>query len=412
MSETPAPLRFGAFLAPFHPDDENPTEQLHRDVALIEHLEACGYDEAWIGEHHSAGFEIIASPELFIAHAAAKTSRIRLGTGVVSLPYHNPLMTADRILLLDHLTRGRVMFGVGPGQLPTDAFMMGIDVPQQRRMMNESLDAVVPLLRGEIVTCKTDWFELNEARLQLPPYQHPMVEMAVASAISPTGAIAAGRHGIGLLSLAASGIEGYAQLPKHWQVCEETARASGKHVDRRNWRLVAPMHIAETREQARAALEHGTLRLMRYLEHLGGGLPPYANSTDATLEEWSTKGIVAFGRITIGTPDDAVAMIEEFRRQSGGFGAFLLLAHNCADPVATRKSYELIARYVMPAVNRMNRNRGASLDWAKANSGKFIGAMFQGIGGAIQQYEDERKKRGGAGTAWVDAPSELTEPDA
>jgi limonene 1,2-monooxygenase len=142
---------------------------------------------------------------------------------------------------------------------------------------------------------------------------------------------------------------------------------------------------------------------MRYLEHLGGGLPPYANSTDATLEEWSTKGIVAFGRITIGTPDDAIAMIEEFRRQSGGFGAFLLLAHNCADPVATRKSYELIARYVMPAVNRMNRNRGASLDWAKANSGKFIGAMFQGIGGAIQQYEDERKKRGGAGTAWVDA---------
>src|SRR5215472_12223057 len=101
-------LRNGIFLAPFPPVDEDPTLCIQRDFELLEHLDRLGYEEAWIGEHHSAGFEIIASPELFIAAAAERTSRIKLGTGVISLPYHNPLMVAQRIVQLDHMTRGRV----------------------------------------------------------------------------------------------------------------------------------------------------------------------------------------------------------------------------------------------------------------------------------------------------------------
>jgi limonene 1,2-monooxygenase len=120
-------LRNGIFLAPFHPLDEDPTLCIHRDLELIEHLDRLGYEEAWIGEHHSAGFEIIASPEVFIAAAAERTRSIKLGTGVVSLPYHSPLTTANRIIQLDHQTRGRVMFGVGPGLLPSDAFQLGVD---------------------------------------------------------------------------------------------------------------------------------------------------------------------------------------------------------------------------------------------------------------------------------------------
>ena len=146
-----------------------------------------GYDEAWIGEHHSAGYEIIASPEVFIAAAAERTRHIRLGTGVSSVPYHHPLMLADRIMQLDHQTRGRVMFGVGPGALPSDAFMMGIDVQRQRDMMDEALAALVPLLRGETVTMETDWFKLVKARLQLRPYQRPFPEVAVAAQVSPAG---------------------------------------------------------------------------------------------------------------------------------------------------------------------------------------------------------------------------------
>src|SRR6202161_391709 len=179
-------LKFGIFLAPFHPVGQNPTLALERDLQLIEHLDALGFDEAWFGEHHSAGYEIIASPEVFIAAAAQRTSHIRLGTGVSSLPYHHPFILADRLVLLDHLTRGRVMFGVGPGALPSDAFMMGIDPMKQRDMMEESLEAILALLEGnEPVTRDASWFTLHNARLQLRPYTHPRFEVAVAAQISP-----------------------------------------------------------------------------------------------------------------------------------------------------------------------------------------------------------------------------------
>ena len=175
------PLRFGVFLAPFHPVGQNPTLALERDMELLVRLDELGYDEAWVGEHHSAGYEIIASPEVFIAAAAQRTRHLRLGTGVSSLPYHHPLILTDRMVLLDHLTRGRAMFGVGPGALPSDAFMMGIEVERQREMMEESLEAILALLDGEgPVSRRTGWFTLNDARLQMRPYTHPRFEMAVA----------------------------------------------------------------------------------------------------------------------------------------------------------------------------------------------------------------------------------------
>src|SRR4051794_31160326 len=198
-ADQPWPLRFGIFLAPFHPVGQNPTLALERDLELIVHLDRLGFDEAWIGEHHSAGYEIIASPEVFMAVAAERTKHIRLGSGVNSLPYHHPLLLADRFVLLDHLTRGRVMLGCGPGELTSDAHMLGIPADEQRPRMDESLDAIMALLCGETVTMETDGFVLRDARLQLMPYSDPTLEVAVAASISPTGARAAGKHGIGLL---------------------------------------------------------------------------------------------------------------------------------------------------------------------------------------------------------------------
>src|ERR1700681_2891337 len=160
-------LKSGIFLAPFHNHDENPTLSIERDLELLEHLDRMNYHEAWIGEHHSGGFEIIACPEMFIAAAAERTRHIRLGTGVVSLPYHNPFMVAGRLMQLDYMTRGRAMFGVGPGSLIYDAVKMGLKAEDQRRKLEESLDVVMELMQGRIVTKKTDWFALREARLQL-----------------------------------------------------------------------------------------------------------------------------------------------------------------------------------------------------------------------------------------------------
>ena len=360
-------LRFGAFLAPFHPLDENPTLALERDLDLAQHMDKLGYDELWVGEHHSAGYEIIASPELFIATAAERTRHIRLGTGVASLPYHQPLMLAERINQLDHITRGRVMFGVGPGALPSDATMMGIEIARQRDRMDEALDVLVPLLHGETVTAKTDWFTLNKAHLHLPPYTRPAVEMAVASQVSPTGARAAGRHGVGLLSIGATTAGGFNALASNWAICEEMARASGTTVDRNKWRLVGPIHVAATREQAREDVRFGLEKWLFYFREVAALALAPATGGDPI------DAIISSGMAVIGTPDDCIAQLERLRERSGGFGCFLLLAHNWANWDATRNSYDMIARYVMPHFQGSN-----------SESGRFAGkcaGQLRGAGG-------------------------------
>jgi limonene 1,2-monooxygenase len=302
---------------------------------------------------------------------------------------------------LDHQTQGRVIFGVGPGQLPSDAYMLGIEVARQRDMMNEALEVVIPLLEGKVVTRRTDWFDLREARLQLLPFTRPRVEIAVAASISPAGPRAAGRFGISMLSMAASSPDGFSALPQHWGAAEQLAAEHGQSVQRGSWRLVAPMHLAETRERAIADVSHGILDLTRYIERLGGAALPYSGSVDLALEQWTQRGISVFGTALIGTPDDAVAQIERFQKQSGGFGGLLLLAHDCADPERTLNSYRLFARHVMPEVNRTNANRQASLDWCAEHSGEVIGALRGALQKSIREHEEDRARRGQK-SGWAD----------
>lgn len=377
-------MRFGAFIAPFHPLNENPTLALERDIELVQWMDKLGYDEAWIGEHHSAGYELIASPELFIATVAERTRNIKLGTGVSSLPYHHPLMLADRINQLDHITRGRVMLGVGPGSLPSDAFMMGITVAKQRDMMDEALDVIVPLLRGETVTAKTDWFELKDARLQMTPWSRPSVEIAVASQVSPTGATAAGRHGLGLLSIGATSAGGFNALSSNWAICEETAKEHGKTVDRRQWRLVGPVHIAETREKARENVRFGLEQWLYYFREVAA-LPLAPTDGSDPVD-----ALIASGMAVIGTPDDAIAQIERLQAQSGGFGCFMQLAHNWANWENTKRSYELMARYVFPKFQGLNENREASLNWARDNRPTFMGEAMMAVGTRVAQHVEKK----------------------
>jgi limonene 1,2-monooxygenase len=381
-------LRFGIFLAPFHPLDENPEAALRRDFELVEYLDQLGYDEAWIGEHHSAGFEIIASPEVFIAAAAERTRTIRLGTGVSSLPYHHPLMLADRIMQLDHQTRGRVMFGVGPGALPSDAFMMGIDPLKQRDMMDEAIGVLVPLLRGETVSYECDWFKLREARLQLAPYTRPHVEICVASQVSPSGARAAGKHGLGLLSIGATTTGGFNALATNWQICEERAAEFGQTVDRNAWRLVAPIHVAETREKARENVKFGLEKWLRYFQEVAALPLAPPGEIDNAIDL-----LVRSGLAVIGDPSDAIAQLERLEKQSGGYGCFLQMVHNWADFAQTKRSYELVARYVMPRFQGLNRGRDASMEWAARNRPTFMGAVGTAIMTEIQKHAQDQQRK-------------------
>jgi limonene 1,2-monooxygenase len=382
-------MRFGIFLAPFHPIGQNPNQALHRDLELIQWLDHLGYDEAWIGEHHSAGYEIIASPEVFIATAAERTRNIRLGTGVSSLPYHQPLMLADRMVLLDHLTRGRVMFGVGPGALPSDAFMMGIDPVEQRRMMEESLDAILRLLDGEIVDMETDWFKLRDARLQLLPYTRPRFEVAVAAQVSPSGPRLAGKYGLSLLSIGATRVEGYNAMETAWQIMEDRAAEFGTTVDRDGWRLVGPMHIAETREQAKEDVKYGLKQWIDYFVNVAA-LPIAPQG--ATIEEAASMFIDS-GFAVIGTPDDAVEQLERLEKQSGGFGCYLFMGTDWADRAAQMKSYELFAKYVMPHMNSESDATRRSHDWARDNRGTFMPKVGDAIMNSIQSHAAEQQEK-------------------
>lgn len=384
------PHRFGVFLAPYHRPDRDPALQLRRDLDLVTVLDRLGYDEVWAGEHHSAGYEIIASPELFLAAAAERTSRIMLGTGVNSLPYHQPLILADRICQLDQQSRGRAVLGVGPGQLPSDAFMMGVDPLRSREMMADSLDAVMRLLRGETVTAATDWFALEEARLQLGPYRGRELEVAVASAVSPTGAVLAGRHGAGMLSLAAADPAGYAVLDTNWAAHERACAEAGRPADRGGWRLVTPVHLAETREQALLEAEYGTPDLVDYIETLGGTRLEGCATPAAAVERWTGEGLPTFGRAVIGTPEDAVERIGQLADKTGGFGTFLILQLDLAEPAAALRSLELFAERVVPRLTGHTDARRASLEWAGRNSERFVGAMRRSTMDAIARKGEVR----------------------
>jgi limonene 1,2-monooxygenase len=343
-------LRFGTFLAPFHAPGQNPTLALQRDLQLVEHLDRLGYDEAWIGEHHSAGSEIIASPEIFIAAAAERTRHIKLGTGVTSVAYHNPLWVADRMVMLDHLTRGRTMLGVGPGSLPTDSSMIGLTPTDTRELLAENLDIIMALLRGESVTRQTRTHNLIDAQLQLRPYSDPCFDIAVAAVASPTGPRMAGQHGVGLLSIGATLTQdGFDALAHHWSVVEERAAHYGQPTpDRSSWRLVGLMHVAETREQAYRDVEHGIVGWFNYFQKVAAFPQMDVGSSE------DVKGMIDFineaGIGAIGTVDDARAQVQKLWDQSnGGFGAMLLLGHEWANPEATNRSWELIAQHVMPA---------------------------------------------------------------
>ena len=378
-------LRFGAFIAPFHPLDENPTLAIQRDLELVQWMDQLGYEEAWIGEHHSAAYELIASPEVFIAAAAERTKHIRLGTGVASLPYHHPMMLADRINQLDHMTRGRVMFGVGPGALVSDAFMMGIPVAKQRDRMDEALDVLVPLLRGEEVTHESDWFSLVNARLQMTPYSRPSVEIAVASQVSPTGARAAGKHGAGLLSLGATTTAGFNSLAANWGIAEDIAKENGQTMDRSRWRLVGQMHIAETKDKAIEQVRFGLEKWIYYFKEIAN-LPMVPDDFKGDPVE----AYLALGQAVVGTPDDAIERLQQLVDESGGFGCFLLMAHNWARWEDTKRSYELIARYVVPHFQQLNVNRQASMDWVRSNKTEFTSQTRAAVGARIVSHMMEK----------------------
>lgn len=359
-------MRHGIFMPPFHTLQQNATLGLQRDFELLRIMDDLGFDEAWIGEHHSGGWEPVSSPEIFIAGAVEQTRRLQFGTGVISLPYHNPFNVANRIVQMDHQTRGRVMFGFGPGVLASDAHMLGVEPEQTRTRMALALDVIVRLLRGEIVTEETDWYNLRDARLHLLPFTRPYPELAVASVTTPSGGRLAGKYDTALLCLAAGEEEGFKVLDRNWAIAEKVAAEHGRTIDRSRVRIMLAMHLAETVEKARANVGFAARRLINYVNN---NFPRYHIPDGQDTVDWMVEHKLA-GAI-IGTPEQAIERIEQVLEKQPGFGTVLINGFNWADHRETIRSLELYADYVIPHFERQNIARQASYDWITQRQAGF-----------------------------------------
>jgi limonene 1,2-monooxygenase len=382
-------MQFGAFLAPHHPLGEHPTLLFRRDLDLVEHLDRWGFDEFWCGEHHSSGWEMIASPEMFLAAAGERSGTIRLGTGVVSLPYHHPFNVAQRIAQLDHMTRGRAMFGTGPGALPSDARTLAIDPMLQRDRQDEAMGVILRLLAGDDrFTHESDWFTLRDAQLQLLPLQE-RIPVATASSISPSGMQLAGKYGCGVLSIASTSSAGLQALPTQWAFAEEAAARHGQTVDRADWRVLMAFHIAETREQAQQEAVHGLHRWHNEYNVHVLGRPGAAAVADPweLLDQVTEGGATGAGAAVVGTPDDLVRAVRELQQITGGFGTVLGFAHDWAGREATFRSWELVARYVIPELNGFTRHLRASADYVHENQGELMAGASAAVMAKIMSDE-------------------------
>ena len=358
-------MRFGAFLAPHHPIGENPMLQLQSDLEFVQHLDNLGFDEFWCGEHHSTGWEVIASPELFLAAAAERTQRIKLGTGVISLPYHHPFMVAQRLVQLDYQSRGRVIFGSGPGALPSDAHTLGLDPMLLRSRQDEAIGIIKRLFSGERFSYESEWFTLRDAKLQLRPLQENM-EFVVASTFTPSGMTLSGKYETGVISIGGMASQGLKSLARQWEFAEESALKHGTAIDRKNWRILMSWHIAESRDQAREEAKDGLL--IHNNEYTTRALRPDDGQIFKTADE--AVDAVAFsgvGNAVIGTPDDLINKIQEMIDVTGGFGAVIGFAHDWANRENTKKSWDLVARYVIPEINSMLADYRDSIEFVVNN---------------------------------------------
>jgi limonene 1,2-monooxygenase len=309
-----------------------------------------------------------------------------LGTGVVSLPYHHPFNVAQRIVQLDHMTDGRVIFGTGPGALPADARTFGIDQILLRDRQDEALAVIVRLLEGgDRFSYDGEWFKLNEAQLQLLPVQDK-IPMAAASSISPSGMQLAGKYGMGVLSIASTSPQGLQSLPTQWAFAEEAAAKHGKTVDRADWRIMMSWHLAESKKQAQAEAVDGLQYWHNEYNVRVLGRPGAVAVDDKweLLDQITLGGKGGGGTAVIGTPDELVASIRNLQELTGGFGVVMGFVHDWANPEATLRSWELFARYVIPEFTGAARNQRSSAEYTSTNKGELVSGLQAAIMAKVQ----------------------------
>jgi len=341
-------MKFSIFMMPLHYPTENPSLAFDRDISLIHYADELGYDEFFIGEHHSGGWETMPAPEMVLAKASAQAHRIHLGTSVISAPFHHPFHVAERMAFLDHLTRGRAILGVGPCALVTDKKLFGLPNEKLYPMLAESVDIIVRLLESsEPIDYEGRFWSFKQMRLQLRSYQQPRMPLAIASSGNAISLELAGKHGMLFLSPAGKNIRNNQSKAEQWNKVEAIAAKHGTATSRDNWRIATCVYLADSKEEAWRDVEASIARDMEYFASIGLKAP-YESYPGQPLHEITARSGADRRDWIIGTPQDAIAQIERMQAETGGFGGLLLSTHEWTGTEKLRRSYELFARYVIP----------------------------------------------------------------
>jgi limonene 1,2-monooxygenase len=353
-------MKFGFFMMPAHSHFENPTLAFERDLELIEYAESLGFDEFWVGEHHSGGWETIPAPDIFLAAAATRTKRIRLGTAVINLSYHHPFDIAERMAFLDHLAYGRVMLGCGPGVLSPDIQLFGLEPTELRPMMNESLDIILKLYREDgLVSYDGKYWQIKDMEVQVKPYQEPHLPIYAVSSGSGNSIRVAAERGLGVISGAYTQ-PGAMDIGQQWGAYEDLSKASGHTPSRGDWRLSTSIYLADSNEQAMKDVSEGVIEEARQYFFQTGGKVTYEAYPGQPAEEITVDQIIDQRKWIIGDPDHCVRRIKEMEEATGGFGGLLMVSVEWTSTEKWKRSLELFARYVMPQFNRSLRGIQAS----------------------------------------------------
>ena len=361
-------MKFGLFMMPLHPPGRPPAETYEEDLELVRLADRLGFSEIWIGEHMMLPWENMPSPELFIARSLGETEQIVFGTGVVLLHHHEPALVAHRIAMLDHLAKGRLMFGIGSGGTPNDAEMLGIDAEPEamRKRMTEGIDLIVRLWEEGPFDYEGQFYNMGkpqdrpemEIAFHMRPYQqpHPPIAVAGASVRSSTLELAGER---GWLPLSASLVH-TSQIDQNWESVKAGAERSGRTPSKADWRIAKQVYVAETTQKAREEALAGAMGrdFTDYWTKLIGnsprGLGTFKFDPD-TPDDDVTPEYMLDNYWIVGDPDHCVREIRKLYEQAGGFGTLLVQTDDWGDGNRQfLRSMELLATEVLPALEDLD----------------------------------------------------------
>lgn len=350
-------MKIGIFSMPEHPPWSNWQLANDLDLEKIVIAEKLGVHEFWVGEHHSGGFEPVPVPEFQIARATAVTSRIKLGTAVVNLPFHDPFMVAERLAYLDQLTHGRLMFGFGSGGLPVDQKLMGT-VEDGAERFAEALGVIQRLWAAtDRISHHGKFWSFEDRELQVRPLQeNPPI--AIAGLSSTDKYQLSGANGFIPMSLQyikfnRPNLAGVPNLVEVGQAIRKGASEAQRDPDKaiESWRIVREVYVAESREAAMRDLYEGISRSYEYV--FGVGLEALMRETaDQNLADVLSPEYLAENLpMIIGSPEDCIRQIQEMREELGGF-TLCIADRSWVTNDLWGRSLERFMRYVAPAFTR------------------------------------------------------------